>query len=148
MRRTVVAVLTWSMLCAACGGGGGGGGGDGKPADPCTDLGYGPAAVDLVGDWQLTLTGIARRFTLYDNGTFVDTYAGRRFPGFWGLAADGKFTAVYSLTNECPPIGTLMTASGVSQGDDRVAGKVVSSPMAGLTGTDWAIDKVIDAQAQ
>lgn len=140
MRRKLVAMVVSSVLCAACGGGGGGGGGGvaRSPSDPCQDLGYGPAAAGLAGEWNLTLTGVTRSFTLYDNGTFVDSYGGGRFPGFWGLSQDGKFTAVYSLGTECPPTGTVMTASGVTEADDRIAGKVVSSPMPSVRG-DWEI---------
>lgn len=141
MTRKLATMLVVSALCAACGGGGGGAAADRKPADPCQDLGYGPAAPELVGDWQLTLAGNASAFTLYDNGTFVDHNGGRRLPGFWGLADDGKFTATYSFGTECPPTGTLMTASGVAAADSRIAGKVISSPMPGLTGADWGITR-------
>ncbi len=140
MRRKLAAVIVSSVLCAACGGGGGGGGPDGSPSDPCQDLGYGPATAELVGAWQLTLTGVTRSFTLYENGTFVDSYGGSRYPGFWGLAADGTFTAVYSLTSECPPTGTIMRATGVTPADTRIAGTVVSSPMAGVSG-GWQITR-------
>ncbi len=139
MRRKLVTMLVASVLCAACGGGGGGGA-DPKPSDPCQDLGYGPAAAGLVGEWQITLVGgYTSAFTLHDNGTFVDHGSGRRLPGFWGLAEDGTFTGTYSLTNECPPTGTLMTASAVTAADTTIAGKVISSPMPGLTGTDWEL---------
>lgn len=138
MRWSPATALIASMLCAACGGGGGGTF-DPKPPDPCADLGYGEVPAGLVGDWDYTLGGNPSSLTLYDNGTFVDHLGGGRYPGFWGLAADGTFTAKYSLSTECPPTGTLLTASDVTATDTEVTGTVVSSPIAGLAGKGWSI---------
>jgi hypothetical protein len=109
-----------------------------QPPDPCRDLGYGAAAPGLVGEWNYTLNGHGSRLTLFENGTFVDSF-GAGYPGFWGLADDGTLTVVYSLGRECPPVGTLMTATGVTETDTSIAGTVVSSPI-GVSGS-WSITR-------
>jgi hypothetical protein len=138
MSQSLAAAILGSILCGACGGGGGG---DPKPPPTCDDLGFGAVPAQLVGSWQLRFYDSTDPITLHDDGTFVDTQGGGHYPGFWGLAEDGTFTAMYSLTDECPPTGTLMTAAGVTATDTKITGEIVSSPIAGLTGTEWSLQR-------
>jgi hypothetical protein len=132
MRTMLLGVA--SLLLLACAGGG-----DCKPES----LGLGLAEPGLVGQWDYTLDGdSARHLLLEADGTMADQpTGGGSYPGFWGLDADGKLSVQYSLTRECPPTGTLMTATGVTSASSSIDGTIVSSPMPGLTGKSWSIDR-------
>jgi hypothetical protein len=136
--------LAVMALLAACGGGGGGEGftcEQQQPADPCQDLGYGPAVPELADTWDYVLAGNPGTMTLFANGTMVDWYGGRCLPGFWGLSEGGTLTVTYSLSTECPPIGTVMTAEGVTAASTSLSGTVISSPIAGLAGETWSLSR-------
>jgi len=141
MAKTLLTALTTLALLTACGGGGGGDGAPLQPADPCQDLGYGTAPATLTGAWDYDLAGTASRLYLFENGTFVDRETTGQYPGFWGVDEEGKMTVVYSLTRECPPTGTVMTASGVTAASTAISGTIDSSPMPNLTGKSWSIER-------
>jgi hypothetical protein len=142
MQTKLLAMLAILPLLAACGGGGESGPPRQMP-DPCRDLGLGTAPEALAGQWDRMLTGVSSDMYLFPNGTFVDRSQGRDYPGFWGLDAAGEITIVYSLTSECPPTGTVMTAEGVTTSSTSISGTVQSSPMPGLpAGTPWSITRI------
>lgn len=141
MQKRIVAVLALLPLLGACGGGGGDGGPPPPPPPPCRDLGYGTAPETLLGHWDYDLDGTPSNMWLYAGGTFVDQERNGTYPGFWGVDADGKITLVYSLTNECPPTGTRMTATGVTADSTTISGTIEFSPMPNLTGHPWSITR-------
>ncbi len=155
MRKTILVTLT--LVPLACGGGGDAGGPPARPSGPCRDLGYGTAPQALAGEWACVLKDCPSTLWLFENGAFVDLHTIRpcttgptwdheggssgRFTGFWGVDADGKLTVVYSLTNECPPTGTIVTAIGVTADSTSISGAVQYSPMPLAAGTPWSITR-------
>jgi hypothetical protein len=144
MSRILPTALVTATLLAACGGGGSGdtaGGAPHQPAAPCQNLGYGAAPAALAGVWDYDLVGTANHLYLFENGTFVDRESTGDYPGFWGVNEQGTMTVRYSLTSECPPTGSLLTAGGVTAESTEVSGTIVSSPMPSLANKAWSLHR-------
>ncbi|HNX58823.1 MAG TPA: hypothetical protein PKK43_06975 [Spirochaetota bacterium] len=118
-RLCIAMVISISAVLCACGGGSGSGGSSESDNESINE-----ESLLLVGNWTLVAeqrTGAETLLIINDDGTFINRIGGNNYGGLWSSSDGISITLRYSVTNETPPTGTMMSGT-VSDDKSTITG--------------------------